>query len=156
MNSIFLSVPSVTGWKNSDGKVEASPLIGQLETLIRGILDKQRVSINQPIVSAMRVLNAPISPVKILKVWSAPAIIKDRDFGFAEASLILTAFSGKTTVSSLPVIASTGAAEAEKVLRISVSAATSKALGDILSGSRHTKVATYTPSCRAISKASGV
>jgi type I restriction enzyme, R subunit len=27
-------------WKTSDGKVEASPLIGQLETLIRGMLDK--------------------------------------------------------------------------------------------------------------------
>ncbi|MCK4543646.1 MAG: type I restriction endonuclease subunit R, partial [Spirochaetales bacterium] len=28
-------------WKSSDGKVEASPLIGQLETLIKGILNKQ-------------------------------------------------------------------------------------------------------------------
>ncbi len=28
-------------WKTSDGKVEASPLIGQLETLIRGMLDKK-------------------------------------------------------------------------------------------------------------------
>ncbi len=28
-------------WKTSDGKVEASPLIGQLETLIRGMLDKR-------------------------------------------------------------------------------------------------------------------
>lgn len=28
-------------WKSSDGKVEASPLIGQLETLIRGMLDKE-------------------------------------------------------------------------------------------------------------------
>ena len=27
-------------WKTSDGKVEASPLIGQLETLIKGMLDK--------------------------------------------------------------------------------------------------------------------
>jgi type I restriction enzyme R subunit len=27
-------------WKTSDGKVEASPLIGQLETLIKGLLDK--------------------------------------------------------------------------------------------------------------------
>jgi len=27
-------------WKTSDGKVEASPLVGQLETLIRGMLDK--------------------------------------------------------------------------------------------------------------------
>jgi type I restriction enzyme R subunit len=28
-------------WKTSDGKVEASPLIGQMETLIRGMLDKR-------------------------------------------------------------------------------------------------------------------
>jgi type I restriction enzyme R subunit len=28
-------------WKTSDGKVEASPLTGQLETLIRGMLDKK-------------------------------------------------------------------------------------------------------------------
>ena len=28
-------------WKTSDGKVEASPLIGQLETLIKGMLDKK-------------------------------------------------------------------------------------------------------------------
>jgi len=28
-------------WKSSDGKIEASPLIGQLETLIKGILDKK-------------------------------------------------------------------------------------------------------------------
>ena len=28
-------------WKTSDGKIEASPLIGQLETLIRGMLDKK-------------------------------------------------------------------------------------------------------------------
>ncbi len=28
-------------WKTSDGKIEASPLIGQLETLIRGMLDKR-------------------------------------------------------------------------------------------------------------------
>jgi len=28
-------------WKASDGKVEASPLIGQLETMIRGMLDKR-------------------------------------------------------------------------------------------------------------------
>lgn len=28
-------------WKTSDGRVEASPLIGQLETLIRGMLDKK-------------------------------------------------------------------------------------------------------------------
>jgi type I restriction enzyme R subunit len=28
-------------WKSSDGKVEASPLIGQLETLIKGILNKE-------------------------------------------------------------------------------------------------------------------
>ncbi len=28
-------------WKTSDGKVEASPLIGQMETLIKGMLDKK-------------------------------------------------------------------------------------------------------------------
>lgn len=28
-------------WKSSDGKIEASPLIGQLETLIKGILNKE-------------------------------------------------------------------------------------------------------------------
>ncbi len=28
-------------WKTSDGKVEASPLVGQLETLVRGMLDKK-------------------------------------------------------------------------------------------------------------------
>ena len=28
-------------WKSSDGKIEASPLIGQLETLIKGILNKK-------------------------------------------------------------------------------------------------------------------
>ena len=27
-------------WKTSDGKVEASPLIGQIETLIKGMLNK--------------------------------------------------------------------------------------------------------------------
>ena len=30
-------------WKSSDGKVEASPLIGQLETLIKGMLNKETV-----------------------------------------------------------------------------------------------------------------
>lgn len=30
-------------WKSSDGKVEASPLIGQMETLIRGMLDKKTI-----------------------------------------------------------------------------------------------------------------
>ena len=35
-------------WKTSDGKVEASPLIGQLETLIHGMLDKENPAGSHP------------------------------------------------------------------------------------------------------------
>jgi type I restriction enzyme R subunit len=38
--SISAGLSRFMAWKTSDGKVEASPLVGQLETLIRGMLDK--------------------------------------------------------------------------------------------------------------------
>jgi len=38
--SISAGLTRFMAWKTSDGKVEASPLIGQLETLIKGMLDK--------------------------------------------------------------------------------------------------------------------
>ncbi len=39
--SISAGFTRFMAWKTADGKVEASPLIGQLETLIKGILDKK-------------------------------------------------------------------------------------------------------------------
>ena len=39
--SISAGLSRFMAWKTSDGKVEASPLVGQLETLIRGMLDKR-------------------------------------------------------------------------------------------------------------------
>jgi len=39
--SISAGFSRFMAWKTSDGKVEASPLIGQLETLIKGMLDKK-------------------------------------------------------------------------------------------------------------------
>ncbi len=39
--SISAGLSRFMAWKTSDGKVEASPLIGQLETLIKGMLDKK-------------------------------------------------------------------------------------------------------------------
>ena len=39
--SISAGLTRFMAWKTSDGKVEASPLIGQLETLIKGMLDKK-------------------------------------------------------------------------------------------------------------------
>lgn len=39
--SISAGFTRFIAWKTSDGKVEASPLIGQLETLIKGMLDKK-------------------------------------------------------------------------------------------------------------------
>lgn len=39
--SISADLSRFMSWKTSDGKVEASPLIGQLETLIKGMLNKQ-------------------------------------------------------------------------------------------------------------------
>jgi len=39
--SISAGFSRFMAWKTSDGKVEASPLIGQLETLIRGMLNKK-------------------------------------------------------------------------------------------------------------------
>ena len=38
--SISAGLSRFMAWKTSDGKVEASPLIGQMETLIKGMLDK--------------------------------------------------------------------------------------------------------------------
>ena len=38
--SIFAGFSRFMAWKTADGKVEASPLIGQLETLIKGMLNK--------------------------------------------------------------------------------------------------------------------
>ncbi len=38
--SISAGLSRFMAWKTADGKVEASPLIGQLETLIKGMLDK--------------------------------------------------------------------------------------------------------------------
>ena len=39
--SISAGLSRFMAWKTADGKVEASPLIGQLETLIKGMLDKK-------------------------------------------------------------------------------------------------------------------
>lgn len=39
--SISAGFTRFMAWKTADGKVEASPLIGQLETLIKGMLDKK-------------------------------------------------------------------------------------------------------------------
>ena len=39
--SIYAGFSRFMAWKTSDGKVEASPLIGQLETLIKGMLGKK-------------------------------------------------------------------------------------------------------------------
>jgi len=39
--SISAGFTRFMAWKTSDGKVEASPLIGQMETLIKGMLDKK-------------------------------------------------------------------------------------------------------------------
>ncbi|MCP4693326.1 MAG: type I restriction endonuclease subunit R, partial [Desulfobacterales bacterium] len=39
--SISAEFSRFMAWKTADGKVEASPLIGQLETLIKGMLDKK-------------------------------------------------------------------------------------------------------------------
>jgi type I restriction enzyme R subunit len=39
--SISAGLTRFMAWKTSDGKVEASPLIGQMETLIKGMLDKK-------------------------------------------------------------------------------------------------------------------
>ena len=39
--SISAGFTRFMAWKTADGKVEASPLIGQLETLIKGVLDKK-------------------------------------------------------------------------------------------------------------------
>ena len=39
--SISAGFSRFMAWKTADGKVEASPLIGQLETLIKGMLDKK-------------------------------------------------------------------------------------------------------------------
>lgn len=39
--SISAGFTRFMAWKTADGKVEASPLIGQMETLIRGMLDKK-------------------------------------------------------------------------------------------------------------------
>ena len=39
--SISAGLSRFIAWKTADGKVEASPLIGQLETLIKGMLDKK-------------------------------------------------------------------------------------------------------------------
>jgi len=39
--SISAGLTRFMAWKTADGKVEASPLIGQLETLIHGVLDKK-------------------------------------------------------------------------------------------------------------------
>jgi len=39
--SISAGFTRFMAWKTADGKVEASPLIGQLETLIKGMLDKE-------------------------------------------------------------------------------------------------------------------
>jgi type I restriction enzyme R subunit len=39
--SISAGFSRFMAWKSSDGKVEASPLIGQLETLIKGMLEKE-------------------------------------------------------------------------------------------------------------------
>ena len=41
VGSISAGFTRFMAWKTSDGKVEASPLIGQLETLIKGMLDKK-------------------------------------------------------------------------------------------------------------------
>ncbi len=41
--SISAGLTRFMAWKTADGKVEASPLIGQLETLIKGLLDKKTV-----------------------------------------------------------------------------------------------------------------
>jgi len=39
--SLSAGLSRFMAWKTADGKVEASPLIGQLETLIKGMLDKE-------------------------------------------------------------------------------------------------------------------